>query len=669
MLIGGHESTRITTELLSGFRLPDSFLTATDISAHSQQRRLTYQSLLQESRWEELSEACIGDIRRGHSDVLVLIAAIREARAVRTDAARTIHVLRMIASVIGTIERPDESMREIHLCKPEPMRKLFGKVLFPTTVFAAAHDLVRLQSAALQCLIEADLSQNVLRGQQSARMRTSFAEFWQSGEARDGEIRALADGLAGYKGALEKYHRRVYLATLSDRRSLPVVLSDLIGWIARNVRGLLTLQSSISFLAAKPAEPNDKKTVSLLTSLAIDCGILVREVVATYLASLVSVLSLNGAHHLHHNVKEALAGASTTPLHGMFASGKRTSVSRLHRLPNGMHVRVEGTLYDARFVTSTGGESYIATLRDALGSDPVTIVAPVNLLSHGLADGCHARVSGYYRKSGSARYGRRHVEVEELRVRELYAQDIWKVSFLELAHPYFSNWPSNCHVGFEMVGATTSSTLLDESSSAGARMVGVCVSELAALDKQKLAYAAAAADLVKLTNNYFTKVWMAWAGCLIGFTKTPITEPQFITVGCGTVFTNMFLEYETAMAGIKKCEQEKAALDKAKQALDDCVIKTFSGSIGRPAASGSLGGPTVDWHIVEENDGDGWAPDTEAEDANGDRSFSDDEHGSWSFPGVSVPSVPSLPDVGDRPDPGDPIDADPRPGSTSGVYV
>jgi hypothetical protein len=417
----------------------------------SHKRRFTYSNLLRDAQWQTLTETCLGDLQRSTSDILILTGAMRDLERLRIETSELIEALRLATNAEAAASKEKKTN-----LKSQKRHKAANKHAFPTEYrqvpFLVAHNFMLQQGAALKYLIQAETNEIGSAASNSGSSVKAAKAFWGNFENIEGFSKAIAH----YRDALNAHQCRIYTCSLNDRCELPGVLNDLIRWVGQDMSDLLHVQSAVSLLLKNKSCKSDPLKLSALRSLALDAGNLTREVAASYLASLASLLTINGVA-LNPNVDAVLARAASTPLQGRIHEGKRTDVRRLARLPKGMFVRIEGVLVSAEFV-ERGNKSYFsAELRDRKGKDMVRVIASSNLLAHGLGIGSYVKVSGIYRKSGSQLYRGRHLEVERLKIPDVYSRDIWNIAFLNLSLPYFYRWPADLHVEFQPVPTNTTS--------------------------------------------------------------------------------------------------------------------------------------------------------------------------------------------------------------------
>lgn len=571
---------RATHRLLSVLRPHTPTAAVLSISEHSRERRSSYRELLQASRWQELAELCLEDLRSAHSGILALLGAARGLRALRAHDEQTARELdRIIAALEGARKAAGgaanvdaKTIRKLRKLRDEPpSSKDHGKY-----VLDAAHSFLRLQSAALQLLVEADLSHCLLAGK-SEPARQLEGAFWRDPRSQD-----LARMVARFRLALSRLQRSVYLSAVGERASLLSRLDELSGWVARNLRSLSSVQLAISLLLEHADGPRDSPEYLRLSSLAVDAGLLIREAVASHLASLVSVLALRGIH-LHQDTEDVLSKAYLAPFHGRLEIGKRTSLRRLGRLPDGMLVRLEGVLTSAELVPGRGGEGgyFLGRLAAFSGGGSIPVVAPHDLRGHGLRQGCRVRLSGVFRKEGSPLHGGKHLEVDRLKIREVYARDIWKAAFLDLATPYFNLWPGNYHVSFQIIPRESRGGELSKAPELPPTPLGACDREREKVAQAQENLVAAEADLIGATAAVTAAADFVGVACFVAGAPTWGTSCALALLA----LIAALIAKGSASRAVSKAQQ---ALDQAQKALDDCLGRLGGGTGG--SGGGSSGG-------------------------------------------------------------------------------
>jgi hypothetical protein len=572
--------------LLTALRSQTSISTILSISERSQKERSKYYELLKSEQWQELSRVCLDDIHRTGGDVVVLTDGIREVRAITLIAKLGRKELEEAVAAMEAAERPDSARGSDGAFDPTALREALRHEFVPDGYgkfhLASADDLVRLQSAALQCLIQAELHQASGRARDSEHTAQFVTVILGSSEVSDFS-RAVANGRA----ALNMHYQRVYLATLNDKAALLSRLNDVMSWVMRNIRDLCAIQSAISLLASGSDAAVEQGQPAAMKALVIDAGMLIREAVAAYLTSLVSVLAINGVHHLKHNVVDVLSRASTTALHGRLAAGKRTSLSRLNRLPDGMFVAIEGIVTEAKVVKTKGTNYLLVSVRDVEASSRVSVLAPVNLLVQGIREGCEIRASGYFRKTGSPLFRQKHVELETLKIDEVYAQDIWKIAFLNLSTPYFNMWPTGLHIELQLLGANVSIFTQPNKGSPPLGATGPCDAEQKNAQEKQEDYDVAHQSCKAALEFYAAALLGMWAGC---------TALLIWTGGqaCGIAIIALKAALDSLNSAIQAMNNASKRLQDAKQALDDCLHKGM-GSVG-PQIGGD--GPATNFDLI-----------------------------------------------------------------------
>jgi hypothetical protein len=430
-----------TASVISSIRPPMPLGPILSVLERSHKQRFIYSTLLRDGKWQTLSETCLSDLQKAASDVLIVTAAMRDLEALRIETNESVETLKLATKAREGASK--STKRKLKRSKPPQVaRKYVFPKRYDRVPRLAAHHFMLQQSAALKYLIQAEASEVALAANKSGAKPRKAKVFWKNLQMEN-----LSCAVAKGRDALNRRQEQIYICSLGDRCRLASALHDLVDWVPRDLRVLLDIQSAVSLLLANEGRKSNSVT---LHSLSIEAGVLVRELVASYLASLVSLLAIKGVA-LNPNVANVVARAGSTPLHGRMHGGKYTDIRRLGRLPEGMFVRMEGVLASAEFV-ERGNKSYFsAELQDGKGKDTIRIIAPFNLLADGVGAGSHVKLSGFYRKAGAPLFGRKHVEIEPLKIRDIYSRDIWNVAFLNLSSPYFRRWPADLHIAFQPV--------------------------------------------------------------------------------------------------------------------------------------------------------------------------------------------------------------------------
>jgi hypothetical protein len=436
--------------LLAALRPPTAVAAIAAIRERSWRQRSHYRTLSRASRWQDLAESCQGDLELGRIDLARLRGGIRDLRYLRSQLKRNAAGLRRVIAPATTAGKAKGERPKFDRAAARKLEKLLAEIEQATIpgsfVLSSARAFLVLQGAAIQGVIDAELGQYLVPERREALLRLA-ATFWLDPHARD-----LAVAVTRHRAALNGMQRRAYLGALRNRSTLAQAFQNLADWVVREIRNIVALQEFLSAVlehAAVSASPVD---LTILNAAAIDAGMLIREATASYLASLVGILALHGIS-LHYDAGSVLAKASSLPFHGQMAAGKRTSARRLGRLPDGMLVKIEGMIEAATYVPASGkrGGYFLAKLRTPIDGGTVSVVASQDLAAHGLRRGSRARLSGIFRKNGSPLHEKKHVEIDRLKIRETYAQDFWRVAFLDLSTPYFNLWPGYLDLGFQVV--------------------------------------------------------------------------------------------------------------------------------------------------------------------------------------------------------------------------
>jgi hypothetical protein len=432
-------------QLLYALRSHTSITPLITIGGYSRDRVLSYHSLRQGRHWSVLRDACLTDIQHAEGYADGLIGVARQERALAADTTRFVRVLkRMLDEADKT--SPDKSPAGATDVDLAPIRELVGKahVLRPNyggLVVTSANVFVLLESAAVESLVQAELHQKKPAFEKPGVVAKITESFWS-----DPQIDDVFTIFGEYRSQLATHLKEVYFAVLNDRRTLSDKLSSLTNWISRRVVGVVRLQQVVSTLLKDPRSRQNKSGTLALSSLSIDVGILIREMIASHTAALIGSLSVNGIN-FNRDAIEVLSTyrARSTPFDCGWPGAKRASVERLGSLSAGMRVSVQGILNTAEFVGGEG-DYFMGELRDFTEPFTAQVAVPVDLLAHGLADGCHVRVCGVIQEDDK----RRHLKIEKFNTRESSAEN-WKLAFQNLSSPYFSTWPGGSHVAFELL--------------------------------------------------------------------------------------------------------------------------------------------------------------------------------------------------------------------------
>jgi hypothetical protein len=182
---------------------------------------------------------------------------------------------------------------------------------------------------------------------------------------------------------------------------------------------------------------------------------------------------------------------------------------------------------------------------------------------HGLSEGSHVRVSGFWRKRGSSIFKKKHVELQRLDIEEVYAPDIWKVAFLNLATPYFNMWPENYYVAYQLMPQA------QPTNSGALSITGICDAEQQAVDKAKEAFEKAQFALDSLTVLSTGLLMLAGFLCAA-------------SLGFGCIFATIaFVAAAIRTAQAQQSLNEAAAkLAQAMKALDACLDSQMTGDPG-----------------------------------------------------------------------------------------
>ncbi|HEV2842191.1 MAG TPA: hypothetical protein VGW39_12775 [Chthoniobacterales bacterium] len=356
-------------------------------------------------------------------------------------------------------ERPNAALQQkgiarANLSDLRGIESLLDRKRFPRAdgrfVFLAAAELLRAQSESLQYLALSETEHLASETDSIDRRPDLPADFFKSSYV------TAAAQLRSYQDQLDERIQAIYVSALSDPQALARNLRELTTWVALTFVDLVRFRVSILWLLRHRPETVELEAAGVLEGVAIDAAILSREIIASHISALACSLHLNGVG-LNRRIPDVLARGRRIRLHGRLDRGKRTTIARLRRLPDGMFVRAQGAFISAKFVRMNSSSYFLGTLRDVAG-DEISIVTHRNLLEAGLAEKSPARVSAYYRKQGSGLYAKEHLEIESLKIEEVYSQDIWKIAFLDLSTPYFRCWPFDLHIGFQPVAPPIEAT-------------------------------------------------------------------------------------------------------------------------------------------------------------------------------------------------------------------
>jgi len=490
------------------------------VSRRSVTQRAQYATLLRSAHWLKLAEASMADVRHAGGDALEIIAAARELRAARRVTRMAVSELRLVLDVRGRSEAALDAgqrsaVRKAHKTLSAAVHRSFG-----SSVVAAARDLVRMESAALQSLAEADVTQTVVPP--------------GIGPGGGNQLRGT---LHRFQRGLHGRQRRIYLATVR-RTGLVAALNDLSTWVIRNMRGIVATQAALSALRDVDADA---------AKLVVASGFLIREAIASHLAARVGLFTLEGIP-LHRDAAELFSRGATTAFTGRLEIGKRATVARLRRLPDGMLVRVEGTVTKAGFDEK---DRFMGTLQDDEG-DSVAFAAPVNFLHHGLRTGARIRISGFWRKAA------KRIEPDKLNIRELYGRDMWKIAFLDLAAPHFHVRPADFHIAYQLVtrSASTQSASTEEA----------CLLE-------KDAYETALAVVARRQIEYTGAIAVMAAALYLVQRSCP--GPR-----CARAVLAFAAAASAVAQFLKLLRDAEERLTDAAEALHECLVDTDSGDLG-----------------------------------------------------------------------------------------
>jgi len=445
------------------------------------ERLINYDSLRKSRAWQPLQEACLQDIQRAEGYADRLIGDWREYGALAANLRRAVEVLK------GALTEAERSRPKAIAPEANPyiesIRDLLAKErLLPNNygrpVVFSANLLVHLESAALTNLVQAELRHKSPGVDKPELVDKIVESFW-----RNPEVGGVSARFFAYRRALTGLLEEIYFGVLSDRRSLPGKFRNVMAWVRQHLVGAVRLQSAVSLLLKHPANETISSTVVVVGSLSIEIGMLIREMIASYLAAQIALLDFYGIK-LSRDAAETLSRdrARSTPFDSGWSIGKRAAIDRLHSLSVGMRVSVRGVLQKADFMGEESDGQFIGELKEFAGPATIRIIAPFDLLSHGLVEGCHVRVSGFIRAAGSPGSNQRHIEIEELHIHEFYAEN-WKIAFQSLSAPSFGVWPANYHVAFQ--GIPVASFALGQTTTKGgiATALTGCLAELAELTK------------------------------------------------------------------------------------------------------------------------------------------------------------------------------------------
>jgi hypothetical protein len=390
------------------------------------------------------------DVQHAESYSDGLIGAAREQRALAADIMRAVRVIKQMLAAnadktpsskggaVGT-DMDLAAIREL-VGKEHILPANYGKF-----IVSSANHLVHLESAALSNLVRAELHQTISAAEKPELVATIIESFWRNPQVGDESAIYWK-----YRRALNTLLQEVYLTILNDRPSLPAKLRSLTGWVSRHLLGVVRLQAAISMLLKHSSGQESNSSIVALSSLSIDIGMLIREMIASHIAALLGSLSINGISFNQDAIEIfSINKVRSTPFDGGWDRGKRAAVERIGSLSPGMRVSVRGILSTTQF---DGGEGdyFFGELKDFTRPSVAKIAVPVDLLAQGLVEGCHVRVCGVIREAGSSHGVQRYIEIEKLNIRESHAEN-WKVAFQNLSSPYFSIWPSSYHVAFELL--------------------------------------------------------------------------------------------------------------------------------------------------------------------------------------------------------------------------
>lgn len=539
------------------------------ISHNSLSQRFHYNQLQQAGRWADLGAICISDLCHCSGDMLTIIAGVQHLRQIRSANRRTLKVLEWLTEHQRRRRGPRLKLDRATKRQLKVARELLTETIsaknYGQFAMAAAHNLLRLQAAALSQVVEADANQaaTVADEEHVARVAESFAT--------PASTRELTRLWKVYRAALHRRQRRIYISAVNEGAQLPSQLNDLALWVTSNIRGMVSLQATISLLMQQKDKSSDPVSTSL-ARLSVAAGLLLREAVASNLAANVGFFGINGVP-IHRDARDVFFRAGTRPLYGRLEIGKRSTARRLATLSDGLLVNIEGSLTKAAFVEKVPKTKgyFLATLQDYHG-DAIQIVAPADLVRHGLSEGSHVRVSGFWRKRGSSIFKKKHLELQRLDIEEVYAPDIWKMAFLNLATPYFNVWPESYYVAYQPMPSAL------PANSGALSATGPCDEEQKAVDKAKEAFEKAQSNLDTLT--------LASTGLLI-----VVGLLCFGSLGLGCMFVAIgFIAAAVATAQAQESLNEAAdKLGHAMQALQDCLDHDPTAGTGGWPVDGGLG--------------------------------------------------------------------------------
>jgi hypothetical protein len=555
--------------LISSLTSRTAASTIISISNNSLSQRFHYNQLQQAGRWADLGAICISDLRHCSGDMLAIIAGVQHLHQIRSANRQTLKALEWLTEHQRRRRGPKLKLDRATKRQLKVARELLAETIsaknYGQFAMAAAHNLLRLQAAALRQLVEADANQAAIVGDSEtiARVAETFAT--------PASTREMVRVWKLYSAALHRRQQRIYVSAVNGGAQLPSRLNDLALWVMRNIRGMASLQATITLLLQQSDKSSDPGPPSL-ARLSVAVGLLLREAVASYMAANVGFFGINGVP-LHRDARDLFSRAGIRPLHGRLEIGKRTTARRLATLSDSLLVRIEGTLTKTAFVKKgpkTKGY-FLATLQDYHGN-AIQVAAPANLVQHGLSEGSHVRVSGFWRKRGSSIFKKKHVELQRLDIEEVYAPDIWKVAFLNLATPYFNMWPENYHVAYQLKPAA----LLTNSGALST--TGICDDEQEAVDKAKEAFEKAQFTLDSLTGLSTGLLLLGGFWCSV-------------SLGFGCVFASIALiaaAIRTAQAQ-QSVNEAAAKLGEAMKALNACLESQPTTGTGGWPVDGGIG--------------------------------------------------------------------------------
>src|SRR5262245_12350809 len=115
---------RATNRLLSVLRPHTSTAATLLISERSRERRSSYRELLQASRWQELGELCLDDLRSAHGGTLTLLGAARDLRALRSHLGQTTRDIERIIEALRRARKAAGGAAKIDAKTIRKLRKL-----------------------------------------------------------------------------------------------------------------------------------------------------------------------------------------------------------------------------------------------------------------------------------------------------------------------------------------------------------------------------------------------------------------------------------------------------------------------------------------------------------------------------------------------------------------